>query len=215
MRQAITAAGTVTTWRRERGAVLIVALLFLVILTILGLTAMSGTTMEERMAGNTRDINVALQAAEAALRDARRDINRRPLVGAGRDMPRDMFGDPGGAVGTCNATGEGLGLCRPFPLPVADYPAMSASINADNPAAVPYGRFTGALPLRATVEGVRNQPLAAQPRYLIERFCLRMPGVDSVGDDNAACNVYRITARGFGVNPNSQVTLQEVFQGDN
>ena len=66
---------TILTRSRQHGAVLIVALLFLVILTILGVTAMTATTFEEKISGNTRDLNVAFQAAEAALRDARRDIN--------------------------------------------------------------------------------------------------------------------------------------------
>lgn len=55
---------------RQQGATLAVALIFLVILTLLGLTAMSVTTMEERMSGNTRDHNLAFQGAETALRDA-------------------------------------------------------------------------------------------------------------------------------------------------
>lgn len=55
---------------RQQGATLAVALIFLVILTLLGLSAMSVTTMEERMSGNTRDHNLAFQGAETALRDA-------------------------------------------------------------------------------------------------------------------------------------------------
>lgn len=54
----------------QRGAALVVALIFLLVLTLLGTTAMRGTTMQERMAGNTRDWNLAFQAAEAALREA-------------------------------------------------------------------------------------------------------------------------------------------------
>ena len=55
----------------QRGAVLVIALLFLTILTILGVTAMTTTTYEERLAGNARDSGTAFQAAEAALRDAK------------------------------------------------------------------------------------------------------------------------------------------------
>jgi type IV pilus assembly protein PilX len=55
---------------RESGSALIVALTFLLLLTLLGTTAMRGATMQERMAGNTRDWNVAFQAAEAGLRAA-------------------------------------------------------------------------------------------------------------------------------------------------
>jgi type IV pilus assembly protein PilX len=54
----------------ERGAVLVISLLMLLVMTVLGLTAMQMTRMEERMAGNSRDVNVAFQGAEAGLRDA-------------------------------------------------------------------------------------------------------------------------------------------------
>lgn len=54
----------------QRGSVLIVSLLMLLVLTIIGITAMSTSTLEEKMAGNSRDQNLAFQATEAALRDA-------------------------------------------------------------------------------------------------------------------------------------------------
>lgn len=54
----------------QRGAVLIVSLIFLLLMTIIGVTTMQTTTLQERMAGNTRDMNIALQASETALRDA-------------------------------------------------------------------------------------------------------------------------------------------------
>src|ERR1700674_5216144 len=59
---------------RQRGVVLFVVLVFLIILTFLSLTAMRESTAEERMSGNLRDRNVAMQAAELALRDAERDL---------------------------------------------------------------------------------------------------------------------------------------------
>lgn len=54
---------------RQHGAILVVSLLLLLVMTLLGLTAMQVTRMEERMAGNTRDMNIAFQGAEAGLRD--------------------------------------------------------------------------------------------------------------------------------------------------
>lgn len=53
--------------RRQRGASLLVALMFLIVLTMLGVTAAQNSSMEERMAGNTRNRDMALQSAEAAL----------------------------------------------------------------------------------------------------------------------------------------------------
>lgn len=54
--------------KSERGAALLVALIMLLLITILGVSAMQTTTLEEKMAGNLRDRHVAFQAAEAALR---------------------------------------------------------------------------------------------------------------------------------------------------
>jgi type IV pilus assembly protein PilX len=55
---------------RQKGATLVVALLILLVLTMLGLASMQMSRMEERMAGNARDTNLAFQGAEAGLRDA-------------------------------------------------------------------------------------------------------------------------------------------------
>lgn len=54
----------------QRGAALITALLLLVVLTILGMSVMQMSRVQERMAGNTRDINVSFESAEGALRNA-------------------------------------------------------------------------------------------------------------------------------------------------
>jgi len=52
----------------QRGAVLVVGLIFLALLTLIGVTAFSVATQEERMAGNARDRLRAFEAAERALR---------------------------------------------------------------------------------------------------------------------------------------------------
>jgi len=52
----------------ERGAVLVISLFLLVVLTLLGVTSMQGTTMETRIASNREDRATAFEAAEAALR---------------------------------------------------------------------------------------------------------------------------------------------------
>jgi type IV pilus assembly protein PilX len=57
--------------RNQRGITLIVALIFLAILTLLGVTAAQVMGQEERMAGNARNRDMALQAAEAALEAAK------------------------------------------------------------------------------------------------------------------------------------------------
>ncbi len=54
--------------QRQQGAALIVSLIILMIMTMIGISSMQSTTMEEKMAGNMRDQSVAFQNAEIALR---------------------------------------------------------------------------------------------------------------------------------------------------
>ena len=53
----------------QRGAVLIITLLFLVLLTMIAVTAMTTSTLQERMAGNFRDLFVAQAGADSALQE--------------------------------------------------------------------------------------------------------------------------------------------------
>lgn len=52
---------------RQRGVALVMALVFLLLMTIIGITALNTTALEEKMAGNVKDRNLAFQAAESAL----------------------------------------------------------------------------------------------------------------------------------------------------
>ncbi len=54
----------------QNGAALITGLIFLVVLTLISLSAIKSTSLEERMAGNARDQDVAFQGAEAGVREA-------------------------------------------------------------------------------------------------------------------------------------------------
>ena len=58
---------------RQSGAVLIVAMILLVLLTLLGVTAMNTTSLEEKMASNTQEQVRAFQAAETGLSQAFND----------------------------------------------------------------------------------------------------------------------------------------------
>lgn len=58
---------TVRARRVERGSALIVALVFLVILTILGLSTMTTSRLELKMASNAQFADLAYQAAESGI----------------------------------------------------------------------------------------------------------------------------------------------------
>lgn len=57
---------------KQQGAALIVSLLLLIMLTIVGITSMSNTRLEQQMSGNSQDKRLSFQMAELALRDGER-----------------------------------------------------------------------------------------------------------------------------------------------
>lgn len=53
---------------KQRGVVLIMGLVILMVLSLLGVSSMRTSSLQERMSGNARDYQVAFEAAEIALR---------------------------------------------------------------------------------------------------------------------------------------------------
>lgn len=60
----------------QNGATLIVALVFLVVLTVAGITAMQFSTLEERMAGNSQSRNEVFQVAQNSIQDNLIELNK-------------------------------------------------------------------------------------------------------------------------------------------
>lgn len=86
--------------RSQRGAVLVVCLIFMLLLTIISASALQSTTLQERMAGNARDSNSAFQAAEAAMRQAERFLQGATL--GAFDGSRGLYKDCSGSAVECN-----------------------------------------------------------------------------------------------------------------
>ena len=80
-----------TFQQRQRGAVLIVSLIFLLVITMLAVGSMQNTMLEEKMAGNASDRNLAFQSTESAIREA--EVLVEGIVSLGN------FGDIGGLRG--------------------------------------------------------------------------------------------------------------------
>ena len=70
------------TLTNERGVVLILGLIMLVVLSFIGLAAMQSTTLQERMAGNLQQRDRAFQNAEAGLRAAEAWLNNQVILPA-------------------------------------------------------------------------------------------------------------------------------------
>lgn len=65
---------------KQRGAALIVSLLILLVMTLIGLSGMQTTVLEERMAGNFKNRNLAFQSAESALREGEEFLRTTPIL---------------------------------------------------------------------------------------------------------------------------------------
>jgi type IV pilus assembly protein PilX len=171
--------------RHQRGSVLITGLIFLVILTLLGITAARMAGLEERMSGNMRDRSLAMQAAEMALRDAERDIQT-----SGRISGISNF------VTACTN-----GLC---------YNGPNGNTNGVDWKLTPIWTLVNWTAANSVVYGANTAAsniagLSAPPRYIIEGIRKTPPG-------SGVVFYYRITARAQGANPNTVVWLQEVFR---
>lgn len=235
--------GTLRARRRQSGVALIVVLLFLVALTAIAVWGTRQSLLSEGLARNQMDQEVARQAAEAALRDAERDImnvSATQLAGAScnRGLGRKLI--LADFTADCRT-----GLCAKADASYAasDWSAASAKNNTvaepwwpaskgglwnnsfdDKPKRAPVdsancSTFTGGVPL-GTFTGIASLPgVAVQPEYLIEVFRrkdVRINGpeaiVTSTGlNANQWSTMYRVTARGFGYSPRTQVVLQSIF----
>jgi len=171
---------------RQRGASLIVALLFLIVLTVLGLVALRSSTLHERMAGNDRDKATAFEAAEATLRDAERDI----FVNLSSANAFDAVCTDGLCLPSTNATPRWDGV---------DWTDVSSR---------PYGASSGAGAYPVDVD----QP----PRYIVELLPDVPSGAGNSMNSNSRSSTtggtaYRITARGWGRRPGTTVMLQSLY----
>ena len=66
----------------QRGVVLITALIFLVVLTLVAVTTVQNVTLQEQMTSNVRQGSIALEIAENGLRDAEQFLLNLPNSGA-------------------------------------------------------------------------------------------------------------------------------------
>lgn len=58
---------------QQRGAVLIMSMLMLLVMTLIGITTMNTATLEEKMSANSMNSNISLQASESAVDAALND----------------------------------------------------------------------------------------------------------------------------------------------
>ncbi len=161
---------------RQKGAVLIISLIFLVVLTLIVLSALRGATFQERMAANARNQQQAFEAAEAVLRDAAVTL----FVQGGvfdnykaTDFSAFDSTTKGCANGLCQKAGVGVERWRTYN----------------------WGSTT--LTKTFSIASLNMEKVPTQPRYFIE--LVDAPRESAVGSGNGCeAGIYNITARAVG-----------------
>ena len=207
--------------RPARGLALPVVLVFVLVLTLTALFGMRTAIFGEGISRNQLDLQLARQAAEAALRDAERDLllasgdqvtgarcarnARRPLTG-GALADFDASCTAGQCLGVDGRDSDYAARTNPQPWwPSHSVASKSGQWNDDlgtkpeagKDSSALCGTFTGGVPLGTYTAAPLVAGVARQPEYLIEIF--------------GSNDLFRITARGFGADARTEVMLQSNF----
>lgn len=83
--------GSLGQRKRQSGVVLAVSLILLLVVTLIAVSSMRGTMLEEKMAGNSLDRNLAFQSTESAVREAEISIEGVASLGS-FDGSAGLFG---------------------------------------------------------------------------------------------------------------------------
>lgn len=173
--------------KQQRGAVLLVGLIMLLLLTIIGMASIRGSDLQERMAGNMRDRSLAFDAAETALR-------------RGEDTVSGLAGLTLPAINTAGYY-EDLNKTTNNALP--DRPTIwDKTVWGTSGKALTAGTLAG---------------VGEQPRFIVEKVLVTVStkslgsGVDFTSDTGSVGEFFRVTARGTGGTADAEVVLQSSF----
>jgi type IV pilus assembly protein PilX len=207
------------TKRRQSGATLIVALIFLLLLTMLALGASSRSLLQERMAGGLRNMQQAQMSAETALRGAEWTLWK-------------TTSNVGGHLNCLSGSisSDGCVVYDPSSAPYATTGDVTKFRTqpgwiTDSGTAVgkQYKGGDGSIDYTASSRASSFDQLSTNPYYLIEDLGIELPpgagsqreagdtGPNNVGAGQPNTHIYRITARAKGGNPNAVWVAQSTF----
>lgn len=200
--------------RAQRGVVLIIALIFLLLLTILAVSASGRSLLQERMAGGLRNAQQAELSAETALRGAEWTLWKSTSSLT--------------AVPLMCGSGILAGSCYIYDPTSAPYAAdgvvtkFRTSNTWTDTGAQTYEGPAGGKDYTAT--GMGTAKLAKNPVYIIEDLGVELPpgvsggpresgvtGAGGTGHASTSRHVYRITARATGGSENTMRVLESTF----
>lgn len=173
-------------FKKQNGAVLMVSLMFLLIMTILGVSSIQTTVLEEKMAGNNNDYNRAFQASEAGLRAAENWLQNRSA------KPAPVSNGSTG-LWVLNALYDSTN---------DDYSEWWSQLDTH----AKWGAVANIKQYTA-ISGVQTPPyyITEENSYIKDNL--------NVGQqaDNTGRNLYRLTSRGTGGNDLTRVLLQTTY----
>jgi type IV pilus assembly protein PilX len=177
---------------RQKGVALFLTLTILLILTILGVSSIQTTSLQERMARNYRDVNIAFQGAEAAISEGEEYLETLTNIGA---FPEDD--DAQLCVsGLCNSI-DGVSRWT------QNYGYVDWDTDSTHRVATTTAASLGA---------------ADDPRYMIEyvaRVTIEQDtlNIGNVGEGGSSGRAYifRITSRGTGGTAESKAMIQGLY----
>lgn len=174
--------------KRQVGAVLFVSLVMLILLTLIGVTGMTTTTLEERMAGNSRDRHLAFEASEVGLTAAEDYIDTNVITIGSFDSD--------GSDGLYDDSLEQIWT-------VVDWDGTDTS-NTNK--AITFSDLNTA------------QNIKTSPRYVIQHYATVADDIDELNLDNygqgtgaGETEMFRITVRGTGGSDAAMIILQGTY----
>lgn len=181
----------------QRGLVLVICLVFLVVLTLIGLAAMSGTGLQHKMAYSLSQTNTAFQAAETA-------------VAAGETWLEARVAQPvPDCGGNCSSSAAILAAALVEVDPDERWDVLHDVAWWDQ-----QGRFFGARYVEGstpqTIPGQSVSGVFEQPRYVLEELGKDESGSLVLGGPKVLTIwYYRVTGRGTGVSASGTPSLVE------
>jgi type IV pilus assembly protein PilX len=191
--------------KKQQGVTLFTALMFLVLLSLLGVNAAQMSSLEERMAGNSRDRDIAFQAAEATLSYLSTYNNLDTLnttISNTAATDGVAFPPANNTSGPALTSGKGLqytNICMPN---TADY--WNGTGDKDCNGTTKAFAWSAATAQSLTKAAVTLNQIAAQPMYVVERYA----DVTCPSDNTLKERQFRITVRAQGGSANAVVILQ-------
>ena len=173
---------------RQKGAVLLVGLGIFVVLALLGVTYAQSAIMQERLAGNFKDLSVAFQSAEAG--------TRWPSAWL-QSLGGNTLSRPFPCRGSCDMTAQvfEVGELEHYPTPHDELWASARSFGTD--------------PSNDEDLGVSLPVVDSQPRFVIEQQFFARD--DLAGDPQKGVAFYRATSIGTGMRKNSDAIVRSVL----